>query len=205
MSCITDAVEEMEKVTRGGTGCHDCNVKIERQPDAPMCQYVRGVNLKVGFGGAAADVVTQYPLETVTRIPFMFGAPLESPEQRTAACGILSVVARFLCLCRRAQACGPPEDHDACFTNFRSVYDGKKIYVNGNLPPDLVRLLGKSSVSSPEDADVIAVGGDGLFSEEGLALTDHYRGKKEMIFVGPATAGVATFLNEEHWCPPFAR
>ncbi|KAF1078950.1 hypothetical protein [Methanogenium sp. MK-MG] len=201
MSCVTEAVEKMEELTRG-TGCHDCNVKIERQPDAPACRYERGVNLKVGFGGAASDVVTHYPLETTTRIPFMFGAPLESPEQRTAACGIMGVVARFLCLCRRAQACGP-EDHERCFLNFCSVFDGKKIYVNGALP-DLIRLLGKRTVSSPEEADVIVVGGDGLFSADCLAVTDHYRGKKQMVFVGPSTAGVATFLNEEHWCP-FAR
>ena len=79
-----------------------------------MCQYVRGVNLMVGFGGAASDVVTQYPIETITRIPFMFGAPLDTPEQRTAACGILGVVARFLCLCRKTRACDP-ENHEECF------------------------------------------------------------------------------------------
>jgi len=201
MSIVTDAVEQMEKVTRG-TGCHDCNVKIERQLDAPACRYERGVNLKVAFGGAAADVVTQYPIETVTRIPFMFGSPLETPEKRTAACGIMGVVARFLCLCRRAQACDPT-DHEQCFENFRSVFEGERIYVNGDLP-DLVRLLGKSVVSSPEEADVIAVGGDGLFAADCLAVADQYRGKKRMIFVGPSTAGVATFLDEEHWCP-FAR
>lgn len=201
MSSVTDAVEQMEKVTRG-TGCHDCNVKIERQPDAPACRYERGVNLKVAFGGAAADVVTQYPIETVTRIPFMFGSLLETPEKRTAACGIMGVVARFLCLCRRAQACGP-EDHDQCFENFRSVFEGERIYVNGDLP-DLVRLLGKSVVSSPEEADVIVVGGDGLFAADSLAVADQYRGKKRMVFIGPSTAGVATFLDEEHWCP-FAR
>ncbi|MDE4908651.1 hypothetical protein L0665_08535 [Methanogenium marinum] len=201
MSIVTDAVKKMEEVTQG-TGCHDCNVKIERQPDAPTCQYVRGVNLRFGFGGAESDVVTQYPIETVTRIPFMFDAPLESPEQRTAACGIMGVVARFLCLCRKAKACDP-KDHEQCFINFCSVFDGKKIYVNGNLP-DLVRFLGKSAVSSPEGADVIVVGGDGLFSADCLAVTDQYRGKKQMVFVGPSTAGVATFLDEEHWCP-FAR
>lgn len=201
MSIVTDAVEEMEKVTRG-TGCHDCNVRIERQPDAPTCQYVRGVNLRFEFGGSASDVVTQYPLETVTRIPFMFGTPLETPEKRTAACGIMGVVARFLCLCRKAQACDP-NDHEQCFTNLCSVFDGKKIYVNGNLP-DLTRLLGKRAVSSPEDADVILVGGDGLFSADSLAVTDQYRGKKRMVFIGPSTAGVATFLDVEHWCP-FAR
>lgn len=201
MSSVTDAVERMEKVTRG-TGCQDCNVKIERQPDAPACRYERGVNLKFGFGGAAADVVTQYPLETVTRIPFMFGASLETPEKRTAACGILSVVARFLCLCRRSQACGA-EDHDQCFENFRSVFEGDRIYINGDMP-ELVRLLGKSVVSSPEEADVIVVGGDGLFSADGLAVSDKYRGEKKLVFIGPSTAGVATFLDEEHWCP-FAR
>lgn len=201
MSIVTDAVAQMEKVTQG-TGCHDCNVRIERQPDAPTCQYARGVNLRVEFGGTSSDVVTRYPIETVTRIPFMFGAPLESPEQRTAACGIMGVVARFLCLCRKAQACSP-EDHDRCFKNFCSVYEGEKIFVNGDLP-DLVRLLGKSVVSSPEEADVIVIGGDGLFSADSLAITDEYRGKKRMVFVGPSTAGVATFLKEEHWCP-FAR
>ncbi len=175
MSIVTDAVKKMEEVTRG-TGCHDCNVKIERQPDAPACQYVRGVNLRFGFGGSESDVVTDYPLETVTRIPFMFGAPLETPEQRTAACGIMGVVARFLCICRRAQACDPKE-HEQCFIKFRSVFDGEKIYVNGNLP-DLVRLLGKSAVSSPEEADVIVVGGDGLFSAEPLAITDQVQGQK---------------------------
>ncbi|WAI00305.1 hypothetical protein [Methanogenium organophilum] len=201
MSIVTEAVAQMEKVTHG-TGCQDCNVKIERQPDAPSCQYVRGVNLRIGFGGTASDVVTRYPVETVTRIPFMFGASLESPEQRTAACGIMSVVARFLCLCRKAQACAH-EDHARCFENFHSVYEGEKIFVNGDMP-DLVRLLGKSVVSSPEEADVIVVGGDGLFSADSLAVTDEYRGKKQMVFIGPSTAGVAAFLNEEHWCP-FAR
>jgi hypothetical protein len=201
MSIITEAVAQMEKVTQG-TGCHDGNVKIKRQPDAPVCRYERGVNLKVEFGGVSADVVTQYPIETVTRIPFMFGAPLETPEKRTAACGILGAVVRFLCLCRKAQACDPA-DHDQCFEKFRSAFEHEKIYVNGNLP-DLIRLLGKNVVSSPEEADVIVVGGDGLFAADSLAVVDEYKGKKRMIFIGPSTAGVATFLSEEHWCP-FAR
>ena len=201
MSIVTEAVAQMEKVTQG-TGCQDCNVRIERQPDAPSCRYERGVNLRFGFGGTASDVVTQYPLETVTRIPFMFGMPLETPEKRTAACGIMGVVARFLCLCRKTQACDP-EDHEQCLKNFCTVYGGEKVYVNGALP-DLVRLLGKSVVSSPQEADIIVVGGDGLFSADCLAVTDEYRGKKRMVFIGPSTAGVATFLNEDHWCP-FAR
>lgn len=201
MSIVTEAVAQMEKVTEG-TGCQDCNIRIERQPDAPSCQYERGVNLRFGYGGSASDVVTQFPLETVTRIPFMFGMPLETPEKRTAACGIMSVVARFLCLCRKVQACDP-KDHEQCFENFRSVYGSEKVYVNGDLP-DLVRLLGKQSVSSPEEADLIVVGGDGLFTADSLVITDDYRGKKQMVFIGPSTAGVATFLGEDHWCP-FAR
>ena len=52
-----------------------------------------------------------------------------------------------------------------------------------------------------EAADLFLVAGDGMTTDAGVACIDEYRGHKQMIFLGPSTAGVSNLLNLEHWCP----
>ena len=84
MDLVTDAVRKMEEVIFG-SGCQDSNVRIRRSPSADVCQYERGVPLEIGYGGVIVDCVSNFPIEATTRVNFMFGAQLDTPEKRTAA------------------------------------------------------------------------------------------------------------------------
>ncbi len=198
MDLVTDAVRRMEEVICG-SGCQDSNVRIRRSPDADVCRYERGVPLVFEYGGVFIDVVTNYPLEATTRVNFLFGAQLDTPEKRTAACGIMNAVGRFLCLCRSGRACRP-DDHDRCMGQLEEHLAGRKVAVIGRAP-SLSGLAGVAYVDTPGEADIILVAGDGLFREESVRVADACRGETPLLFVGPTTAGCASFLGVDHWCP----
>lgn len=198
MDLVTDAVRKMEEVICG-SGCQDSNVRIRRSPDADVCRYERGVPLVFEYGGVIVDCVTNYPLEATTRVNFMFGAQLDTPEKRTAACGIMNAISRFLCLCRSGRACRP-EDHAQCMTQLEKHLAGRKVFVIGKAPA-LSGLAGAVYVESPADADIVLVPGDGLFGEEAVRAADACRGEVPLLLVGPSTAGCASFMGIDHWCP----
>jgi hypothetical protein len=198
MSLITDAVAKFEEMTFG-SGCADCMVDLKRQPDAPVCRYVRGVNLEARFGGKSAQVVSRYPVETTTRPAFMFGRELATPEQRTAALGIINAVMGFLCLVRGTRACGP-ESHDPCFAALRDEIGCSPVYCNGSMPY-LEQHFAAIRVDDPGAAEIILSNEDGLIGAEGLAVLERYGREKRLIFLGPATAGIATLRDAGHWCP----
>ena len=198
MDLVTDAVRKMEEVIFG-SGCQDSNVRIRRSPNADVCQYERGVPLEIGYGGVIVDCVSNFPIEATTRVNFMFGAQLDTPEKRTAACGIMNVIGRFLCLCRTGRACRPA-DHERCMVQLQEHLAGKKVFPIGQAPL-LSALSGVVYVDDPAEADIILVPGDGLFREEAVRVADAYRDKVPLLFVGPTTAGCASFLGIDHWCP----
>jgi hypothetical protein len=198
MSLITEAVAKLEETTYG-SGCDDCDVELRRDPGAEICNYVGGVNLEVRFGGRTAQVVSHYPLQATTRPSFMAGKPLASPEQRTAALGIINAVMGFLCLVRGTLACTAPS-HDPCLAGLVERIGSSPVYCNGSMPAIERRIAG-SLVDDPEGAAIILTTEDGLIDEAGLAIIERYRSEKRFIFLGPATVGIAALMGFEHWCP----
>ena len=198
MNLVDDAVEKLQALIYG-SGCEDNPAILRRRPDAPTCQYVRGVTLECVFGGRLTHLVTDFPVQATTRISFMFGQSMNTPEKRTAACAILNAVSKFLCITRRTEAC-QKTDYTPCLSSLRDMLGENRVFVAGDLPGAAIH-LGELLVDNPEGADLILVPGDGILSDEGNAVLEEYRGRKRMIFLGPETAGVCSLLNLEHWCP----
>jgi hypothetical protein len=198
MSLITEAVAKLDETTHG-SGCGDCNVEFRRDPDAEICNYARGSNLEVRFGGRTAQVVSRYPVQTTTRPSFMAGKPLASPEQRTAALGIINAVMGFLCLIRETRAC-TAASHDPCLAGLVERIGSSPVYCNGPMPA-IERAFAASLVDDPQKAEFILTTEDGLIDDEGLAVIERYRSEKQLILLGPATAGIAALMDLEHNCP----
>jgi hypothetical protein len=198
MNLVTDAVKKLEALI-SGSGCDDSTVVLLRRPDAPVCQYVGGVNLECQYGGLTAHVVTNYPVQATTRVSFMYGAELDTPQKRTAACAIMNAITNFLCISKGGHAC-LEKSHMACFLELHKELDGASLYCNGTMP-HFQQKLAPNIVDDPDDADIILVSGDGFFTDEGNEIIERYRDKKRMIFIGPTAVGVATLLGLEHWCP----
>jgi hypothetical protein len=198
MNLIGKAVEELESKI-SGSGCESGIVVMQRNSDKPMCQYVRGVNLECQFGGRTAEIVTNDPIQAKTRVSFMFGASLDTPEKRTAACAILNATGSFLCLIRPVHACST-ESHAPCLERLRSELGDSRVCLIGRMP-FFEKHLKNQLTADPEEADIFLVCGDGLFSSEKDTLIERYVDQKRMIFLGPTTSGIAVLLNFEHWCP----
>jgi hypothetical protein len=194
---IPEAVEKLGMLL-GGSGLEEGVVTLKRNPDAPRCQYERGVCIEAHFGGGYGQVTTAYPLQATTRISFMRGAPLQSPEERTAALAILNAAGGFLALARRLHACRT-EDYPACLSDLREALGTSRVACIGNaaiLPHEL-----GTPLISPEEAGVILVVADGAIAPATADRIDFWRGKKRMIFLGPSFPGLCALLNLVHWCP----
>jgi len=198
MNFLIDAVKRLEE-TIGGSGCEGNDVILRRVSGEETCPYPDGIPIRAEFGGKTADFLTDYPIEARTRVSFMFGRPLNSPEQRTAAVGIINAVTKFLCLSRKGHACNS-ESHAPCLEALKSEINGRRVFCNGHMPA-LESALSSLIVSDPAEAEVILVTGGGLFTDEGLGVIAEYRESKELLFIGPATSGVAALSGCEHWCP----
>ncbi|QYZ79231.1 hypothetical protein E2N92_07165 [Methanofollis formosanus] len=198
MNLIASAVTELKEQIKD-SGCEDGIVALARNTTRPLCQYPRGVCVEARFGDRTGHVVTTEPLEISTRISFMYGAPLKRPVERTAACAIINAVTGFFCINRKMNACDQAH-HAPCLAELAATLEGKQAYLVGEAE-GVAEVLGASLTVTPEDADVLLVTGPGIISDEGLATVEAARGTKAMIFLGPSTAGVATVLGIEHWCP----
>ncbi|HOI13845.1 MAG TPA: hypothetical protein PLG75_08300 [Methanoculleus sp.] len=198
MSFWHDAIGKLETIL-ADSGCEDGIVTLGVNYDADTCQYPRGVSLEGQFGGRTGQFITNEPLRANTRVSFMFGAPLGNQKQRAAAGAIINAVSAFLCLGRKLRPC-TPDCYGPCLANLSREVAGKRVYLIGPMPV-LERALGKQIVDTPETADLFLVAGDGMTTDAGIACIDEYRDKKQMIFLGPSTAGVSGLINLEHWCP----
>jgi hypothetical protein len=192
---LREAVARL-KVLVAESGCEEGVVAIRRTPDAPRCRFERGAIIQAEFGGRTGAVCTQDPVQTTTRISFMFDAIMDTPEKRSAALAIVNVVSAFFCLARKVHAC-PVECREACLGDLAGELQGKRVFAAGDLPG----LDGASRVTRVEgaaDADVVLVhAGVLLREEEGPGGG----GSPREIFLGPSAAGVAALLNRPHWCP----
>jgi hypothetical protein len=198
MSTITEAVEKL-RVLLEGSGLEDGIVTLKRNPDALRCQYERGVCIEAYFGGGHGQVMTNSPLQAATRISFMYGASLESPEERTAALAILNAAGGFLALSRKLHACRP-EEYMPCLSGLRKALGTSRVACIGN-PSVLPHELGAQLVESLDEVEVILVVADGAIAASTSNLIDRFRGKKRMIFLGPSFPGLCALMNLEHWCP----
>ncbi|MCP1662642.1 MAG: hypothetical protein D5R99_05435 [Methanocalculus sp. MSAO_Arc1] len=198
MTLIRRAVKKLKEQLEG-SGCDDGIVSLWINTDVPTCQYPKGVCLEAVYGGRTAEMVTTTPFEGKTKISFLYEAALKKPKTRAAACAIMNVLTGFACMSRKLHACSP-SSHEECRELLLRMYDAGSVYPVGDLNsiPDLFK--GRIA-ASPEEADIIIIAGDGLVSDEGVAIQDQYLETKEFVFLGPSTAGVCSLMDLKHWCP----
>ncbi|MDD1663864.1 MAG: hypothetical protein LUQ32_00765 [Methanomicrobiales archaeon] len=197
MTLLLEAARKLEETVHG-TGCEDGVATLKRRPDAPRCQFERGAMIEASFGGRTAQVVTDSPVQTQTRLSSLFGQDLPSPELRTAALGIVNVVSGFLCIGRRFHACDPA-CHGPCMEELREEIGGRKIFTPVHLPV-IARELAPLVTAEAGDAGILVVTGEGLVREEGSELRDQ-AADRGILLLGPSTEGVASLLALPHWCP----
>lgn len=198
MNLITESATVLiEKLNQ--SGCESGIVVIDVNPDAEYCPYEHGACMEGTFGGRSAQFVTFSPIRAAPKISDMAGAPLRSEKERAAACSVINVVTGFLCLSRRLKVC-EKDNHTPCLAALTQELVGKQVYCIGGLRLIPAALTGKI-VDTPDAADLLLISGDGMISEEGMAVIDLYRDKKEVLLLAPSTAGVAKMQKFPHWCP----
>ncbi|OPY39029.1 MAG: hypothetical protein A4E35_00261 [Methanoregula sp. PtaU1.Bin051] len=198
MNIIEESVKKLEEAIHD-TGCDDGAVTLRRNPDAVNCQYERGACMESCYGGRTGEFVTSDPVEATTKISFMFGAELTRPQAKSAACAILNVLTVFLCMSRGVRACQKPA-HRPCLTELKEKITGKRVYSVEPIPV-LGYELGSSVAPDPQSADIILINNEGLVNEQVSEIIREYRGKKEILCIGPSTSGVAGLERLERFCP----
>jgi hypothetical protein len=198
MDILIDSVNKLEAILEH-SGCEEVGVLLDVNPDALNCQFDRGACMTASFGGRSAEFVTSDPIRAQTKISFMFGAPLDNPPVRSAACAMINVATGFFCLSRVLHACPGPR-HADCMRELGTVIQGKKIHCIGSIPAidDIFRGY---IVSNPKDADLILINAEGIIEAEVGTLIAEFKGMKRIICLGPSTAGVARLQQLEHGCP----
>lgn len=198
MDIITDSVNRLEEVLKH-SGCEDTGVHLDVDPDAKTCQYEWGACMIASFGGRNAEFVTDDPIRAMTKISFMFGIPLETPNVRSAACAIINVVTGFFCLSRVLHAC-PVASHTACLGELTEKLKGHHVFCVGKIPV-LERAHGLTVTTNIDEADIILINNEGIIAPGTGDLVAAGGEKKQVIFIGPSTAGVCRLQQKEHWCP----
>lgn len=198
MNPIERSVKKLEKYCLN-TGFETGIAVLKVSHDKGRCQFPKGTILEAEYGGETGYIITDTPLEAKTRLSFLFGAPLNSPKKRAAACAILNAVTRFLCLNRRNHACDR-ECQKKCFDELKAGITGKKIFLVGDLPP-LKYMSGIEIVQQPDDADLLIVGGNGITKDDYIEIINEWAERKRIVYLGPSTSGIAALEKVEHWCP----
>lgn len=198
MTAITEAVEKLRTMMEG-SGCEDGIVTLRRNPDAPKCQYERGVTIEAHFGGGHGQVVTNFPIQATTRISSMYGSSLSSPEERSAALAIINAATGFLCIARKLHPCSA-ECYGSCLTEMRTALKGRAVTCVGDAPL-IMQELSSYLTKGLENVDTILVIADGLISAETLEEVERSRKNKRMILIGPSFAGLSALMSYEQWCP----
>ena len=198
MDIVIDAVKKLQDTLRH-SGCDDGPVVLRVDPDVVPCQYEKGACMEAGFGGRTGEFVTFDPIRATTKIEFMFGAPLDTPATRGAACAVLNVVAAFLCLSRGVRAC-PVSCHTACRQELTKKLQTTRVYSIGPVLP-AIQETGGFIVDNPDVADRILVDNKGLIAAGTGDLIEKYRENKMVLLLGPSTAGIASLERLERFCP----
>ena len=198
MDIVIDAVKKLQDTLRH-SGCEDGPVVLRVDPDVVPCQYEKGACMEAGFGGRTGEFVTFDPIRATTKIEFMFGARLDTPATRGAACAVLNVVAAFLCLSRGVRAC-PVSCHTACRQELTKKLQTTRMYSIGPVLP-AIQETGGFIVDNPDIADCILVNNEGLIAEGTGDLIEKYQENKVVLLLGPSTAGIASLERLERFCP----
>ena len=198
MDIVIDAVKKLQDTLRH-SGCDDGPVVLRVDPDVVPCQYEKGACMEAGFGGRTGEFVTFDPVRATVKIEFMFGAPLDTPATRGAACAVLNVVTAFLCLSRGVRAC-PSSCHTACRQELTKKLQTTRVYSIGSVLP-AIQETGGFIVDNPDIADCILVNNEGLIAEGTGDLIEKYRENKMVLLLGPSTAGIASLERLERFCP----
>jgi len=198
MDILIDSVNKLETILEH-SGCEEVGVLLDVNPDTVNCQFDRGACMTASFGGRSAEFATSDPIRAQTKISFMFGAPLDTPSVRSAACVMINVATGFFCLSRVLHACPGPR-HADCMRELGSIIQGKKIHSIGSMPA-IEDTFRASIVTNPKDADLVLINAEGII-DAGLGdLITKFKDSKRIICLGPSTAGVARLQQIEHWCP----
>jgi len=198
MDLIIDTVKKLESMMKD-SGCEDSGVVIDVRPDTINCQFERGVCMTASFGGRSADFITYDPIRATTKISFMFGSPLDTPQVRGAAVAIVNVATGFFCLSRVLHSC-PKSSHTDCYLELLNELGEKRIFLLGSMPA-IDAALKSAIVENPQDADVILINGEGIIEKRTGDIMRTYKDTKRIMCLGPSTAGVARLNQFEPWCP----
>jgi hypothetical protein len=198
MDLIIETVKKLETMIKD-SGCEDSGIVLDVIPHTVNCQFERGLCMTASFGGRSADFITREPISAKTKISFMYGAPLDSIPIRGAAAAIVNVVAGFFCISRILHSC-PVSSHPDCQRQLLHEMGGKKIFCNGSIPA-IETSFGSAVVTTPQEADVILMTGEGIIEPGAGSLLLTYNDTKRILFIGPSTAGIARMNELEHWCP----
>jgi hypothetical protein len=197
MDIIVESVRKLEKILEH-SGCSEGDVLLDVDPDMTACPYENGVSMTAAFGGKAGVFTTYDPIRARTKISFMFGASLETPKVRGAACAIINVVAGFFCLIRVLRPCNKIS-HAPCRKKLTDELTQKQVSCMGSIAAGTIPEI--RLITDPSKADVILINGDGLTHEGTGELVLKYGKEKRILFLGPSTAGTARLNELEHWCP----
>ncbi len=198
MDLIIETVKKLKTMMKG-SGCDDGGIVLDVNPDTVNCQFERGACMTASFGGRSAVFTTCNPIRAKTKISFMFDAPLDALPVRGAAAVIVNVVTGFFCLSRILHSC-PGSSHRDCQRQFLDELEGERIFCYSRIP-EIETMFGSAIVTTPDDADIILINGQGIIEPEAGALLMNYTATKRVLCLGPSTAGIARLNHLEHWCP----
>jgi len=198
MDIVTDAVNRLQEILRH-SGCEDGPVVLRVDPDEVYCQYEKGACMEACFGGRSAEFITSDPVRATTKVGFMFGAPLNSPAARGAACAIMNVVTAFLCMSRHIRAC-PAASHAHCRQDLKKRIGSGEVFCLGTMPA-LERELGRRFISDPACAGLILINGEGVIAPGAGDIVETFKDEKIVLLIGPSTAGIANLETIEQFCP----
>jgi hypothetical protein len=198
MDIVVDTVKKMEEFMEN-SGCDTGGIRLDVDPDAHVCEYEKGACLIASFGGRNGEFVTNNPVTALVRISFLFGAPLDTAQTRSAACAIINAVTGFFCLSRVLHSCHPSQ-HFPCMELLKSELAGHTVCCIGDMPT-LEAGLGSYLTLDPQGAEIILINGEGIIREGTGEVVARLRKEKRIICLGPSTAGVARIQEIEHWCP----
>jgi len=198
MDIILDSVKKIENLIEH-SGCAEGDIQLDVNPDAKNCQFEKGACMTATFGGRVADFVTFDPIRAMTKISFMYGAPLDTPATRGAAAAIVNVVMGFFCLIRVLHAC-PETAHAPCLAALKQEIQGKRLFCLGSMPV-IDREFGGLLVSDPEAAEIILLNGEGITLPGTGDLLERNHSSTSVVCIGSSAAGVARLHEIRHWCP----
>lgn len=198
MDIVVESVKKLEDLLEH-SGCSDEGIQLDVDPDVVNCRYEKGACMTAEFGRKRGVYTTFDPIRACTKISFMFGAPLDTPAVRGAACAIVNGAAGFFCLARTLRPCDE-SSHKICGADLSGELRGKRVYIAGAIH-SLESLPEMNITSNPSMADAILIGGDGIILPETDELIRRYAATTRIICVGPSTAGIARLNDLEHWCP----